>query len=96
MTYAAWTKISAALVLAARGAAESLGAGAALDQEWTLSQPALFGRYRAALGSAERKGWRWEEEMRQIAATFALAGEPSGFAEAAAELFARYPRPSSE
>jgi len=93
MTYAAWTKITAALLVSVRGAARDLGVEEALVAEWALSQPELAGRYRAALGAAEGKGWRWEEEMRQISRTFAAAGQPPGFGAAAAELFARWPRP---
>ena len=34
------------------------------------------------------KAWRFEGEMREIADTFRLAGYPSGFHEAAADIFA--------
>ena len=94
MTYAAWTKITAALLVALRGAARELGVEDALVAEWARSQPELAERYAGALAAARDKGWRWEEEMRQIARTFAASGEPAGFGEAAAELFARYPRPA--
>lgn len=93
MTYAAWTKISAALLLAARETARTLGVEEELVSEWALSQPALPDRYLSARVSAAAKGWRWEEEMRQIAATFDAAGQPPGFATGAAEVFGRYPRP---
>ncbi len=94
MTYAAWTKISAGLLVASRAAADELGVGEALDAEWALSQPNLAGQHSSALTSVRAKGWRWEEEMRQIAQTFAAAGEPAGFGDAAAELFARFGRPA--
>jgi len=90
MVYAAWTKISAGLVLAARGAAAELGVEAALAQEWTLSQPDLEDRYRAALADAAVKGWRWKDEMLQIADTFVGAGQPGEFGIAAAQVFARH------
>lgn len=93
MTYAAWTKISAALLLTARETAGILGVEDALDSEWALSQPALPEAYTSARASAAAKGWRWEEEMRQIATTFDEAGQPAGFATGAAEVFGRYPRP---
>jgi 3-hydroxyisobutyrate dehydrogenase-like beta-hydroxyacid dehydrogenase len=94
MTYAAWTKITAALLISVRGAARDLGIEDALVAEWARSQPELAGRYAAALDAARQKGWRWEEEMRQIARTFTEAGEPAGFAEAAAAQFGRWCRPA--
>ena len=96
MTYAAWTKISAALLVSIHGVARELGVDEALAQEWAHSQPELAARLQSAQSAAERKGWRWEEEMRQISRTFAVAGEPPGFGEAAAELFARWPRPADD
>jgi hypothetical protein len=92
MTYAAWTKISAALLLATQATAAELDVADALAAEWALSQPALGRRLEQARASAIAKGWRWEDEMRQIAATFSEASQPSGFGEAAASVFARYPR----
>jgi 3-hydroxyisobutyrate dehydrogenase-like beta-hydroxyacid dehydrogenase len=93
MTYAAWTKITAALLVSIRGAALELGVDEALAQEWTLSQPDLARRYTEARAAAAGKGWRWEEEMRHIARTFLAAGQPAGFGEAAADVFSRWPRP---
>ena len=93
MTYAAWTKISAALLLSAHETAVSLGVDQALLAEWALSQPDLADRLAGAADSAARKGWRWEDEMRQIAQTFAAAGQPDGFGAAAAAVFSRFPPP---
>ena len=67
MTYAAWTKISAALLLSAHETAVSLGVDDVLLAEWAASQPQLADRLAAAADSAVHKGWRWEDEMRQIA-----------------------------
>jgi 3-hydroxyisobutyrate dehydrogenase-like beta-hydroxyacid dehydrogenase len=92
MTYAAWTKIGAALLLATVHTAEHLDVDDVLFAEWALSQPELGDRLAAARRSAETKGWRWEAEMREIAATFAAAGQPGAFGDAAAEMFARHPR----
>lgn len=94
MSYASWTKISAALVLTARETAHRLGVETALLEEWSLSQPQLGQVYDGALTSARAKGWRWDDEMRQIAATCAAVGLPAGFGQAAAETFAAFPRPS--
>ena len=96
MTYAAWTKITAALLVSVRGAARDLGVEDALVAEWARSQPELADRYAAALGAAQQKGWRWEEEMRQIGRTFTEAGQPAGFGAAAAEQFGRWPRPADD
>ena len=93
MVYAAWTKGSAAMMIAIAEAAEALHVGEALAAEWALSGPELPRRLESARASASAKGWRWEAEMREIALTFAGAGQPPGFHEAAAEIFARPPRP---
>lgn len=95
MTYAAWTKISSALLLSARAAAVRLGVEPALAEEWALSQPDLAHRWTDAAAAATSKGWRWEAEMHQIAETFTAADEPEGFGTAAAQVFAAYPRPES-
>ena len=87
MCYAAWTKGSAALVLAAAQTADALGVGDALRGEWSRSIPDLREREARAARAARSKGWRWVGEMREIADTFASAGLPRGFHEAAAEMF---------
>ena len=94
MAYASWTKISAALVLAAHETATLLEVDDVLQAEWAISQPELADRLASARRSAAAKGWRWEAEMREIAQTFAAADQPGGFGAAAAEVFARYPQPS--
>jgi 3-hydroxyisobutyrate dehydrogenase-like beta-hydroxyacid dehydrogenase len=83
MAYAAWTKGSAALLLAAHAAAEVYGVGEALDAEWSDLQ----GRYAGAREAAMKKGWRWAGEMEEIADAFAAAGQPEGFHRAAAEVY---------
>jgi 3-hydroxyisobutyrate dehydrogenase-like beta-hydroxyacid dehydrogenase len=88
MCYAAWTKGSSALLLAIRAAAAVYGVEEALLAEWARSQPGLAARSQAAAGTA-RKAWRFEGEMDQVAAGFAEAGLPDGFARAAAELYRR-------
>ena len=93
MAYAAWTKGSAAVLLAVCALAEAEGVTDDLVAEWQLSQPGLQDRAASAERSAAAKGWRWEAEMREIAATMAAAGLPDGFHLAAAEMYARYPRP---
>jgi 3-hydroxyisobutyrate dehydrogenase-like beta-hydroxyacid dehydrogenase len=93
MAYAAWTKGSAALLLAVRALAEAQGVTGDLLAEWQLSQPGLADQADRAGRSAAAKGWRWEAEMREIAATMAAASLPEGFHAAAASMYARYPRP---
>jgi 3-hydroxyisobutyrate dehydrogenase-like beta-hydroxyacid dehydrogenase len=87
MAYAAWSKGTAALLLAIRDVAAHYGVGDALDAEWRESQPELVQRLPAVERSTAAKGWRWAGEMDEIAATFAAAGAPRGFHEAAAEVF---------
>jgi len=87
MAYAAWTKGTAAMLLAIRATARAEGVEDALLEEWARSQPDATGRSEAAEASAARKGWRWIAEMEEIAATFAAAGQPNGFHCAAADVF---------
>jgi 3-hydroxyisobutyrate dehydrogenase-like beta-hydroxyacid dehydrogenase len=87
MAYAAWTKGSAALLLAARALARAEGVEDSLLAEWALSQPGLDDRSRGAAGSAAAKGWRWAGEMEEIAASMTSGGLPGGFHQAAAEVF---------
>jgi 3-hydroxyisobutyrate dehydrogenase-like beta-hydroxyacid dehydrogenase len=89
MAYAAWSKGTAAMLLAIRELARREGVEEALLAEWDLSLPELRERYERAERSAEAKGWRWVGEMEEIAATFEAAGLPSGFHLAAAEVFRR-------
>jgi 3-hydroxyisobutyrate dehydrogenase-like beta-hydroxyacid dehydrogenase len=89
MAYAAWTKGTAAMLLAIRELARAEEVEPALLEEWRLSQPELLERSVSAARSAERKGWRWVAEMEEIASTFASAGLPNGFHLAAAEVFRR-------
>jgi 3-hydroxyisobutyrate dehydrogenase-like beta-hydroxyacid dehydrogenase len=90
MAYAAWTKGTAALVLAARETARAEGVEEALVAEWARSLPELADTHARAERSATAKGWRWVAEMEEIAATFAAAGQPDGFHRAAAEIYRRY------
>ena len=87
LSYAAWTKGSAALLLAARAAAAKAGVDDTLLAEWHTSQPGLEDRWGSARQSALEKGWRWSGEMREIASMLEELGLPSGFHAAAAEVF---------
>lgn len=92
MAYAAWTKGTAALILAVRALARAEGVEQTLLAEWDRSQPALAGRSLTAARSAARKGWRWVAEMEEIAASMTADGLPAGFHRSAAEVFRRSPR----
>lgn len=87
MVYAAWTKGTAALLLAIHAVARAEGVEGALLQEWRMSLPELPEALERAQKSADAKGWRWVGEMEEIAATFAAAGLPDGFHRAAANVF---------
>jgi 3-hydroxyisobutyrate dehydrogenase-like beta-hydroxyacid dehydrogenase len=89
MAYAAWTKGSAALLMAIRALATAEGVDGALAGEWRRSQPDLPARSEDAVRGNARKAWRFVGEMEEIAATFAAAGLPDGFHRAAAEVYAR-------
>ena len=95
MAYAAWTKGTAAMLLAIRDAARAAGVEDALLAEWERSQPDVPARLAAADDAATRKGWRWVAEMEEIAATLAASGQPDGFHRAAAEIFGAYDAPGA-
>jgi 3-hydroxyisobutyrate dehydrogenase-like beta-hydroxyacid dehydrogenase len=88
--YAGWTKGSAALLLTVRELARAEGVEEALLAEWRLSIPELRERLAGAESSARRKGWRWIGEMEEIARSMSAHRLPTGFHEAAAEVF-RHP-----
>jgi 3-hydroxyisobutyrate dehydrogenase-like beta-hydroxyacid dehydrogenase len=89
MAYAAWTKGSAALLLAIRDLARAEDVESTLLEEWRTSLPELEEASERAARSAANKGWRWVGEMEEIASTFAAADLPEGFHRAAAEVFRR-------
>src|SRR3984957_14826108 len=89
MGYAAWTKGSAALLLAARALARASGVERTLLTEWSMSQQALGEQSERSASAAAAKGWRWVAEMEEIAASMAAAGLPAGFHEAAADIYDR-------
>ena len=92
MAYAAWTKGTAALLLAAHALARADGVEETLLAEWAISQPQLAEQSVRAARSAATKGWRWIGEMEEIAQSMAGAGLPDGFHQAAAEIYRRCPR----
>jgi 3-hydroxyisobutyrate dehydrogenase-like beta-hydroxyacid dehydrogenase len=88
MTYAAWTKTTAALLVSIRRTAEAYGVDDDLLNEWAISQPHLAGAWLHARGQNQTKGWRWSYELAEVGRTFAAVGQPEGFGAAASEVFA--------
>ncbi|MGZ4691642.1 MAG: DUF1932 domain-containing protein [Acidimicrobiia bacterium] len=93
MTYAAYTKGLAALLIALRETARANGVDEYLVGEWAISQPDLARVSELAAANAGPKAWRWVAEMEEIAATFAAAGQPDGFHRAAADVYRRVAAP---
>ena len=89
MAYASWTKGTSALILSVRALAAIEGVEDALLGEWRISQPQLLKRSEDAASGSAPKAWRFVGEMEEIAATFAAAGLPDGFHQAAAEVWRR-------
>ncbi len=87
--FAAWTKGTAALLLAVRALADAEMVGDVLLEEWASSIPELADQSElTALGNAP-KAWRFAGEMEESADAFAAHGLPDGFSRAAAELYKR-------
>ena len=85
MTFAAYTKGSTALLSAILAVAEKEGVRAHLERQWG-DEFTRITHQRVTTNTA--KAWRFEGEMREIAATFSGAGLPGDFHEAAAQIFA--------
>jgi 3-hydroxyisobutyrate dehydrogenase-like beta-hydroxyacid dehydrogenase len=88
MTYAAWTKTTAALLVSIRETAAAYGVEDELVNEWATSQPHLAGAWLHARQQSHEKGWRWSYELAEVGRTFAAVGQPEGFGAAASEVFA--------
>ena len=95
MAYAGWTKASGALLLTQRALARAEGVEDFLLEEWRLSLPGLEAEHASAARSAQRKGWRWIGEMEEIARSMEAQNLPTGFHDAAAEVFRHTPREES-
>ncbi|MDT0681333.1 DUF1932 domain-containing protein [Roseicyclus sp. F158] len=89
MSYASITKGVNALLLAAFQTAEAHELLDDLAEELGQSQPELFSRAESSIPSLPADAGRWVAEMRQIAETYARAGQPAGFHDAAAEVMER-------
>ena len=84
MVFSAYTKGTTALLAAILGVAEKEGVRNILESQW--GQAFTEQTHQRITGNAA-KAWRFEGEMREIAATFENAGLPGGFHSAAAEVF---------
>jgi 3-hydroxyisobutyrate dehydrogenase-like beta-hydroxyacid dehydrogenase len=89
VSFAAWTKGTAALLMAVRALAHGEGVEETLVAEWATSMPDLISRAELTAPAVGPKAWRFVGEMEEIAAAFASNGLPAGFHEAAAEVYAR-------
>jgi 3-hydroxyisobutyrate dehydrogenase-like beta-hydroxyacid dehydrogenase len=87
MTYAAWTKATAALLVSIRRTAAAYGVDDDLVNEWAISQPHLERAWLHAREQSHEKGWRWSYELAEVGRTFAAVGQPEGFGAAASEVF---------
>ena len=89
MCYAAYSKGTTALLASILATAESLGVREELCQQWDMDDSDFSEQVTRRVIRATTKAWRFEGEMREVAATFQLAGLPNGFHEAAAEVYHR-------
>ncbi|HUF91826.1 MAG TPA: DUF1932 domain-containing protein [Candidatus Limnocylindria bacterium] len=89
MAYAGWGKGSNALLAAIRAFAVAEGVDSALLAEWKISMPEMPARSERAYSDNARKAWRFVGEMDEIARAFAAAGLPTGFHEAAHDIYER-------
>ncbi|MBI2154266.1 MAG: NAD(P)-dependent oxidoreductase [Candidatus Rokubacteria bacterium] len=87
MAFAGWNKGMQALLMAIRALAMAEGVDQALLAEWRISMPEVPARSERAVHENARKAWRFVGEMEQIARTFAQAGLPTGFHDAAGEVY---------
>ena len=87
MCYAAYTKGTAALLLAVRSLAKASSVEAALLAEWRRSIPGLEARSNGSISAAAPKAWRWIGEMAEIARAFEEQNLPGGFHHAAEAIF---------
>lgn len=87
--FAAWTKGTAALLLAVRALATAEGVEDSLLAEWATSIPHLGEQAELSAAGNAPKAWRFVGEMEEMAATFAAHDLPDGFGRAAADVYER-------
>jgi len=89
MCYSAYSKGTAALLCATLGAAESLEVREELERQWSRDEAGSAEQATQRARRVTAKAWRFAGEMEEIAATFEVAGMPSGFHAAAADIYRR-------
>jgi 3-hydroxyisobutyrate dehydrogenase-like beta-hydroxyacid dehydrogenase len=89
MCHAAYSKGTTVLLCAVLGTAKSLGVRNELYQQWDMDESGFSEQVNRRVVRVTEKAWRFEGEMREIAATFHEAGRPRGFHEAAADIYNR-------
>jgi len=89
MCFAAYTKGTTALLAAILATAEATGVREALEAQWSRGGSDFADQTRDRVRGVTEKAWRFAGELEEIGATFRDAGVPSGFQEAAAEIYRR-------
>ena len=89
MCFAAYTKGTTALLSGILAAADDLGVRDELEAQWTRSDSDFATQTRNRVQRVTAKAWRFEGEMKEIAATLAGSGIPDGFHVSASEIFHR-------
>jgi 3-hydroxyisobutyrate dehydrogenase-like beta-hydroxyacid dehydrogenase len=89
MCFAAYTKGSTALLCGIMAAADSLGVREELETQWSRGGSDFAMQTQNRVRRVTAKAWRFEGEMKEIAATLASTGIPGGFHIAAAEIYRR-------
>lgn len=89
LCYAAYTKGTTALLSAILAAAETHGVRTALWEHWAREDASFPEQVVGRVTRSATKAWRFRGEMEEIAALFGEAGLPSGFHQAAAEVYDR-------
>ena len=89
MCYATYTKGTTALLSSVLALAESLEVRDELYEQWDMDQEGSSEQASQRVARVTSKAWRFEGEMKEIAATFQEAGIPHGFHLAAAEIYRR-------
>lgn len=89
MCYAAYSKGATALLAAVLATAQSLSVREELYQQWDRDDQEFSTQVNRRVRRVTAKAWRFEGEMKEIAATFGEASLPDGFHLAAAEIYRR-------
>jgi len=89
MAYGGWNKCSQALLAAMRAYAVAEGVEDSLIAEWKISKPELPALSERAVIDNLKKAWRFIGEMEETASSLEATGLPTGFHEAAQEIYRR-------